>query len=147
MTTTIQAMSLSDLEMLLEWAATEGWNPGLDDAKAFYAADPHGYLMVCQDTQPAACISVVKQGTKHGFLIGPVNCDDAAIAEQLIRSLVKRVNAQTITLDVPEPHYRAMELAASIGLQPVFETARMYRGQAPTINLNQLFGVTTLELG
>ncbi len=41
----------------------------------------------------------------------------------------------------------AVALAESIGLEPVFETARMYRGAAPAIPLKNVFGVTTLELG
>jgi len=34
-----------------------------------------------------------------------------------------------------------------MGLAPVFETARMYRGKAPVVPLKNVFGVTTLELG
>jgi len=32
-------------------------------------------------------------------------------------------------------------------LKPVFETARMYTGPDPAIDLAKLFGVTTFELG
>ena len=33
------------------------------------------------------------------------------------------------------------------GLTPVFETARMYRGPAPALPLERIFGITTFELG
>ena len=39
---TVRLMTLADLAMVLDWAAAEGWNPGLDDAAAFLAADPEG---------------------------------------------------------------------------------------------------------
>lgn len=50
------------------WAASEGWNPGLDDLSAFFAADPGGFLMGYVDDQPTAAISVVQYGQSFGFL-------------------------------------------------------------------------------
>ena len=38
-------------------------------------------------------------------------------------------------------------LVAGFGLVPVFETARMYRGQAPALPLQAIYSITTLELG
>ena len=29
----------------IEWAAKEGWNPGIYDADCFYSADPKGFLL------------------------------------------------------------------------------------------------------
>ena len=64
----IKNMSLSDLRLVLKWASREGWNPGLDDANAFFVADPSGFLVACKDNQPVAAISVVKQDEQFGFL-------------------------------------------------------------------------------
>jgi GNAT superfamily N-acetyltransferase len=61
-------MTLTDLEMVLGWARDEGWNPGLDDATAFLAADPEGFFLSEIDGQPAAAISVVNHDTHHAFL-------------------------------------------------------------------------------
>ena len=52
----------------MEWAAGEGWNPGLDDADCFYDADPDGFLIGRLDGKPIATISVVKYGADFGFL-------------------------------------------------------------------------------
>jgi GNAT superfamily N-acetyltransferase len=41
----IERMSLSDVEIAIDWAAREGWNPGLNDAVCFHAIDPHGFFM------------------------------------------------------------------------------------------------------
>lgn len=35
--------SLSDLDTMVDWAAREGWNPGLRDADSFHTADPTGF--------------------------------------------------------------------------------------------------------
>ncbi len=61
-------MTLPELERALSWAAAEGWNPGLADARAFYAADPAGFLMGWLDDTPIAAISAVRHSDSFGFL-------------------------------------------------------------------------------
>ena len=65
---TIRVMTLDDLRMVLGWAANEGWNPGLDDAEAFHAADPQGFLIKVVDGAPVAAISVVNHDPGFAFL-------------------------------------------------------------------------------
>ena len=72
------------VETIVDWAAAEGWNPGLSDAVAFRAA---------------------------------------------------------------ETNAAARGLAERHGMAPVFETARMYAGDAPSEPVERIFGVTTFELG
>ena len=50
-------------------------------------------------------------------------------------------------LDVPEANAAAVALAQRHGMWPVFETARMYTGDAPAIAMERVFGITTFELG
>jgi hypothetical protein len=64
----IRTMTRADVERVLDWAACEGWNPGLHDADAFHAADPDGFLLGVADGVPAASISVVRYGDAFGFL-------------------------------------------------------------------------------
>jgi hypothetical protein len=40
-----------------------------------------------------------------------------------------------------------MALTQDLGLSPVFETARMYTGPIPSLQIARVFGVTTFELG
>jgi len=56
------------VETALEMAAAEGWNPGLSDAEAFYAADPQGFLAVQSDGGIAGTIAAVVYGGSHAFL-------------------------------------------------------------------------------
>ncbi|BBK39336.1 N-acetyltransferase GCN5 [Allostella sp. ATCC 35155] len=274
----IAVMSAADLDLAVEWAADEGWNPGLSDALAFRAADPTGFLMARVDGAPAASISVVRypgdfgflgfyiacppfRGRGHGYAlwqagmaylsgtvvgldgvpaqqanyarsgfvlayrnvrfggspsgvrvepglvplaevpldrllaydrrffpaprreflavwaslphshgyallrdgmlagygvvrrcrigwkIGPLFADDAAGAEHLFRGLAARAGEGPVFLDVPEVNPAAVALAERHGLAPAFETARMYRGPAPLIDLAGTWGITTFELG
>jgi GNAT superfamily N-acetyltransferase len=277
----IRPMNRRDLEIALGWAREEGWNPGLDDAGAFHAADPTGFLMGFVDGSPASCISVVKYGDGFAFLglyivrprhrgkglgkaiwdagiasagtrpigldgvvaqqenymrsgfvlahrsarwggrlngrlavrsyvrplgeadldailgydrgvfpaprenflrawlggsaarqtegyfddggnlrgygsvrrcvegwkIGPLFADTPEIAEALIATLVAPAASDPVFIDIPEPNAGARVLAQRLGFTPAFETARMYRGPAPRLPLERIFGITTLELG
>lgn len=60
--------TLPEVVQMLDWAAEEGWNPGLDDAAAFYAADPEGFFVAVVDGAPVAAISVVNHSDAHAFL-------------------------------------------------------------------------------
>jgi len=83
-----------------------------------------------------------------GYKIGPLLADDAAVARRLYLALVARVPAGApVFLDVPALNPAALALAQHQGLQPVFETARMYTGVAPRLPLARLFGITSFELG
>lgn len=64
----IRNMTEQELETCLEWARAEGWNPGLDDAAAFYAADAAGFFVAEVEGCLAACISVVNHCDTHSFL-------------------------------------------------------------------------------
>lgn len=57
-----------ELDILIDWAAAEGWNPGLRDAEAFHAADPDGFMLGLLDDEPISSISVVRFGPDFGFL-------------------------------------------------------------------------------
>lgn len=83
----------------------------------------------------------------EGFKIGPLIAQDPDTAQLLLQELTRLVDARHIILDVPEPNLAAMRLAELSGLSAVFETARMYKGAPPRYQLEQLYGVTTLELG
>ena len=84
---------------------------------------------------------------RHGYKIGPLVADDRAIAEIMLSALVAKVGGGQIFLDVPGINRDAIALAEDLGLAPVFETARMYTGAIPALQLHRIFGVTTFELG
>ncbi|AJR06112.1 N-acetyltransferase [Photobacterium gaetbulicola] len=64
----IRVMTKQDLAQAVDWAAAEGWNPGLYDIESFYAADPNGFLVGYLGEEPISSISVVKYDDSYGFL-------------------------------------------------------------------------------
>ena len=57
-----------ELDIIVGWAAKEGWNPGPRDAGCFHAADPDGFLIGLLDGEPVTAISAVSYGASFGFL-------------------------------------------------------------------------------
>lgn len=84
---------------------------------------------------------------RSGHKIGPLFADSPAVADKLFQDLVAEIPGETFYLDIPLPNTAARELVKRYEMQPVFGTGRMYRGQAPDLPLDRIFGVTTLELG
>ena len=278
----VRTMRAGELELALEWARQEGWNPGVDDAPAFWEADPSGFLIGAIGEVPVGCISVVRYGETFAFLglymlhpefrgrgygkqlwnrgmalagnriigldgvvaqqenyrrygfetayrtlryggipqvpdvgeqarqvvpvtdgkldalvhydaeifpglrysfirawcgtperrksfivgggsrvrgygtirrcfegykIGPLFANKPEVALALLGKLLAEAKGAPVYLDVPADNLAAIKLAEECGLSPVFETARMYRGKAPEMPLDRVFGITTLELG
>lgn len=275
----VRPMRPGELELVLEWARQEGWNPGLDDSLAFHDADPSGFFVGAVGEVPVGSISVVKYGENFAFLglyivhpdfrgrgygkaiwnmgmasaegrtvgldgveaqqgkykkagfepayrtiryggvpgalpqsdyvaqpvsdktdgitrydasifpgprpgfisawctsrngrksavvrksgkirgyatirrcyegykIGPLFAADAGIAAALLAQLIPEAKGAPVFIDVPADNRDGLALVESIGLRPVFETMRMYRGSAPSMSLKNIYGITTLELG
>ena len=102
----MRCMSVGDLETVLDWAAEEGWNPGLDDARAFLAADPQGFLLAEERGAPVAAISVVNHSEDFAFL-GLYICRPAyrgrGIGHALWRHALSHAGDRTVGLDgVPD---------------------------------------------
>lgn len=274
-----RAMTPAELDIAIDWAANEGWNPGLQDASAFLAEDPGGFLMAFKDDEPVASISVIKYGDNYGFLgfyicppahrgkgygyalwrqgmerlagrtigldgvpdqqdnyrqsgfelfhrnvryggkvsidtpndetiipissdimnnviaydrdffpaprekfmtawldadkrvslarikdgevagfgtiracrdgykIGPLFAETEGDADTLFQALAAKADGEQIFLDPPQTNGSAIALATRYGLEPSFETARMYKGAAPDLPIGRTFGITTFELG
>ncbi|OAP40572.1 GCN5 family acetyltransferase [Sinorhizobium glycinis] len=64
----IRRATRAELDTIIDWAAREGWNPGLEDANAFWAADPEGYWVATEGETLAAAISLVRYGAQYAFL-------------------------------------------------------------------------------
>src|SRR3989344_3248086 len=64
----IRPVDRKELDVAVEWAAKEGWNPGLYDADSFYTVDPKGFFLGFLGKEPIASISAVAYDNKFGFL-------------------------------------------------------------------------------
>lgn len=65
---TIRAMRSDEIALPVDWAAVEGWNPGLGDAACFATVDPAGFLLAELDGAPAATISCLNYDDLFAFL-------------------------------------------------------------------------------
>jgi len=83
----------------------------------------------------------------EGSKIGPLFADDSEIASVLFDGLGNSAAGSPIWLDIPERSDEAMALAHRNGMEEVFGCARMYHGPIPDMPWNQIFGITTFELG
>lgn len=52
----IRNMNRKELDVAIDWAAAEGWNPGLYDADCFYSADVNGFLVGLLGGEPVASL-------------------------------------------------------------------------------------------
>jgi GNAT superfamily N-acetyltransferase len=117
-TPSVRLMEPSEVQLALDWAAQEGWNPGLHDATAFYAADPSGFLISELDGAPIGCISAVRYSSRFGFIglyiIRP-QWRGRGYGKQLWDTAWNRLTNQV----------RAQEI--SIGLDGILEREETYR--------------------
>ena len=274
----VRPMKRTEVNLMMDWAASEGWNPGLYDADCFYQADPDGFWVGELNGEPIGCLSTVAYEEHFGFLglyivkpqfrgqgfgiqiwkagmtylgskrnlglnsviaqqenyqksgfqaaykniryefrgggkrpanliklnaipfeklatydrqhfpaqrplflkhwieqpealalgvlqsgdlvgygvlrachtgskIGPLFANNPQIAEELFQGLKAQAPDQPIYLDVPDANPEALKLAKRHQMKPVFTTVKMYTLRIPPISIEQVFGVTTLELG
>ncbi|MBU2709790.1 GNAT family N-acetyltransferase [Zooshikella sp. WH53] len=61
-------MKREEVNIAIDWAAKEGWNPGFHDADCYYHTDPNGFFMGLLDGKPISTLSVVKYSASFGFL-------------------------------------------------------------------------------
>jgi ribosomal protein S18 acetylase RimI-like enzyme len=64
----VRRMRRAEMNLVIEWAAAEGWNPGHDDAALFYDTDPDGFFVGVLDGVPVASLSGVAYGDEFGFM-------------------------------------------------------------------------------
>jgi GNAT superfamily N-acetyltransferase len=64
----IKQMTREEMNIAIDWAAKEGWNPGFDDADCYFSADPNGFFIGLLGDEPISTISAVKYGDSFGFL-------------------------------------------------------------------------------
>lgn len=64
----IRQMTRAEADQLVEWAAGEGWNPGLHDAEIFWATDPEAFIAAEAEDQLVGGGAITAYGQEYGFM-------------------------------------------------------------------------------
>jgi len=63
----VRRMRREEVRLAVEWAAEEGWNPGLHDAECFFETDPEGFFAGELNGMLMGSISAVAYDGHFGF--------------------------------------------------------------------------------
>jgi GNAT superfamily N-acetyltransferase len=64
----IRPLRREELDVVLDWAGAEGWEPGRGDADAFWAADPDAFFGLEREGELIGSISTVSYAGAFGFV-------------------------------------------------------------------------------
>lgn len=64
----LRPMTASEVEQLVGWAASEGWNPGLDDGRSFFEVDPGGFMAAEINGEMIGGGAIVRHHASFGFM-------------------------------------------------------------------------------
>ncbi|MFD5417812.1 GNAT family N-acetyltransferase [Streptomyces sp. NPDC127069] len=125
--------------------------------RAFFPEARDAFLSAWTGLPGRTALAAVRDGRLEGLgvirpcsgaaRIGPLYAATPEVAAALVRRLAGHAPGGEVAVDVPGVNPAAAAVATGLGLVPAFETARMYTGPAPELDLSGLYGVTSLELG
>jgi GNAT superfamily N-acetyltransferase len=98
----IRTMRPDEISIAVDWAAAEGWNPGLADAACFATVDADGFLIGEIDGAPAATISCVNYDDGFaflGFYIVRPDLRGRGYGLRIWRQAIAHAGARTVGLD------------------------------------------------
>lgn len=111
-----------------------------------WIAPKHGLAIGAFDGEHLLGYGVVRECAR-GYKIGPLFAQTSKAAESIFLALSDRAAGEPIFLDIPENNFAALAIAYKYGMKKVFACARMHDGLAPKLPWDNVYGVTTFELG
>lgn len=112
----IRQMSHAEVGELVQWAAAEGWNPGLHDAELFWATDPDAFIAADLGDEligGGAITSYAGEFGFMGFFIVRPEFRGRGLGNQIWHARLERLRAR-------------LKPGASIGLDGVFNMQDYY---------------------
>lgn len=112
-----------------------------------WICQPEGTSLVTRDPDGQIIGYGVIRRCYEGHKIGPLFAKTPAAADEILDGLLATIPGETFFIDTPEPNAEAVRMASVRGMTEVFGTARMYSKSIPDLPIQEIFGVTTFELG
>jgi GNAT superfamily N-acetyltransferase len=98
----VRTMRREEIARAVDWAAAEGWNPGLADADCFLTVDRDGFLNGEQDGAMACSISAANYDEQFaflGFYIVRPDLRGKGFGRRIWQAAIEHAGARTIGLD------------------------------------------------
>jgi GNAT superfamily N-acetyltransferase len=98
----IRTMTRAELDTVVGWAGSEGWNPGKYDAPSNHAADPDGYIAAVMGGELVGSISAVRYESHYGFMgffIVKPDVRAQGIGRLLWSEALRRLEGRVVGLD------------------------------------------------
>ena len=117
---TIRTMRPDEISLAVDWAAAEGWNPGLADAACFASVDPEGFFIAELDGTPAATVSCVNYDASFaflGFYIVRADLRGKGYGLRIWNAAIAHAGARVIGLDgvtAQQENYQKVRLSSSL---------------------------------
>ncbi|TLP43132.1 GNAT family N-acetyltransferase [Cohaesibacter sp. CAU 1516] len=125
------------------------------DAQAFPA--PRKAFLKAWLSPPRSAFAITREGKlagyavlrecEDGFKLGPLFADDEESALKLFGAASNACTGAMLHLDVPANQTSFSHILAARGFERGFETARMYKGGMPSLDMDRVFAISSLELG
>ncbi|KAJ3147687.1 hypothetical protein HDU86_007936 [Geranomyces michiganensis] len=116
----------------------------------------HGVALLDKADGKIQAYGVIRQSAV-GQRVGPLFAQDADSARIVLLQLThlgragpgcnSESSSSPVFVDVPNSNTNAVKLMQTLGMEVVFECARMYHGPAPEVKMDGIYATTTLELG
>ena len=132
---------------LLEGAAIPQRAVQRFDAEREPSPRPHFLAQWLNHPAGSVLALVDSQGRCHGFgRIRPLMAETPEAAERLLHGLLCR-HRGVVLVDAPSANPLAQVVLEQLGFRQISQTLRMYRGTAPAVSLQDVYGLACLELG
>lgn len=107
---------------------------------------PNSFALAYIEKQQVQGYGVIRK-CSIGYKIGPLFAESPEIAKTLLEALRSKISKGPIFLDTPEANPHSQALAKTYKMSSKFEVIRMYRNGFPALPINNIYGVTSFEIG
>lgn len=111
-----------------------------------WITQPNARSLVMMDNKSITGFGTIRP-CETGYKVGPLFADNETIALKLFQALSNHAISHPIFLDVPETNEKAVEMVTELGMKEIFGCAKMYLGKEPKVASENIYGITTFELG